>query len=98
MAPVLSILGLDGMAEVQTLGISIRLGATEGVLCTLAIVLWLSGPWACTENWAVEMGDQLHQKSFKITQGSGRLNLEDFGGHHLPKQAYSYSSHKSNGP
>lgn len=67
MAPVLSILGLDRMAEVQTLGISISLGAIEGILDTLAIALWLSGPWDCTENWAVEMGDQLHQKSFKIT-------------------------------
>lgn len=81
MAPVLSILGLGGIVEVQTLGISISLGAIEGVLGTLAIALWLSGPWACTENWAVEMGDQLQQKHFKITQGSGRLNLEDFGGH-----------------
>lgn len=85
------------MAEMQTLGISIRLGAIRRCLGHLGYS-GLSGPWACTENWAVEMGNQLHQKSFKITQGSGRLNLEDFGGHHLPKQAYSYSSHKSNGP
>lgn len=81
---ILSILWTRMVVEVQipALRTGINLGGVEGVSDTLAMAFWLSRPWFCTEIWAMEVNNQLHQKSLPR---SGRLNLEDFGGHHPTK-------------